>query len=121
MNAALWVAQILLGAMMMLLGVMKTFLPAEQLSKLSWTTRSPEALIRFVGISELLIGLGLTLPQLTGIKPELTFWAAISLCIVMALATVEHIKYHETDEIWKNVLISTLGLFVAVGRFVPLH
>jgi uncharacterized membrane protein YphA (DoxX/SURF4 family) len=121
MNTALWIVQILLGAMMMLLGVMKTFLPVVQLSKLSWTTRSPEAFIRFVGISELLIGLGLILPQLTGIKPELTSWAAISLCIVMVLAIVEHIKYHERNEVWKNVLISMLGVFVAVGRFVPLH
>jgi uncharacterized membrane protein YphA (DoxX/SURF4 family) len=121
MNTALWIVQILLGVMMILLGVMKTFLPAEQLSKFSWTTRSSDAFIRFVGISELLIGLGLILPQLTGIKPALTSLAAISLCIVMALATVEHIKYHERNEIWKNVLFSILGLFVAVGRFVPLH
>jgi len=121
MNTALWIVQVLLGTMMMLLGGMKTFLPVERLRKLSWTRRSPEAFIRFVGISELLIGLGLMLPQLTGIKPALSSWAAISLCIVMALATVEHIKYHERNEIWKNVLISMLGLFVAVGRFVPLH
>jgi hypothetical protein len=121
MNTALWIVQILLGTIMLLLGVMKTFLPVEQLSKLSWTTRSTEAFIRFVGISELLIGLGLVLPQLTGIMPGLTSWAAISLCIVMALATVEHIKYHEKNEVWKNVLISIFGLFVAVGRFVPLH
>jgi hypothetical protein len=121
MNTALWIVQILLGAMMMLLGVMKTFLPVEQLSKLSWTTRSSKAFIKFVGISELLIGLGLIVPQLTGIKPALTSWAAISLCIVMALATVEHIKYHERNEVWKNVLVSMLGLFVAVGRFVPPH
>ena len=106
---------------MMFLGVMKTFLPVEQLSKLSWTTRSSEVFIRFVGISELLIGLGLILPQLSGIAPELTAWAAICLCIVMTLATVEHVKYRESNEIWKNVLLSILGLFVAVGRFVPLH
>jgi uncharacterized membrane protein YphA (DoxX/SURF4 family) len=121
MNTALWIVQILLGAMMILLGLMKTFLPVEQLSRLSWTTRNSEAFVRFVGTSELLIGLGLILPQLTGIKPALTSWAAISLCIVMAAATMEHIRYHERNEIWKNVLISMLGLFVAVGRFVPLH
>jgi putative oxidoreductase len=121
MNTALWIVQILLGAMMILLGLMKTFLPVEQLSRLSWTTRNSKAFVRFVGISELLIGLGLILPQLTGIKPALTSWAAISLCIVMAAATMEHIRYHERNEIWKNVLISMLGLFVAVGRLVPLH
>jgi len=121
MNTALWIVQILLGAMMMLLGVMKTFLPVERLRKLSWTTRSPEVFIRFVGISELLIGVGLILPQLTGIAPGLTVWAAICLCMVMALATMEHVRYREPNEIWKNVLISMLALFVAAGRFVPLR
>jgi len=121
MNTALWIVQILLGAMMMLLGLMKTFLPVERLNKFSWTTHSSEIFIRFVGISEVLIGLGLTLPQLTGIAPALTSWAAISLCVVMAFAIVEHIRYRETNDLWKNVLISVLGLFVAVGRFVPLH
>jgi len=121
MNTALWIVQILLGAMMLLLGLMKTFLPLERLSKLSWTTRSSEAFVRFVGISELLIGFGLILPQLTGIVPALTSWAAICLCVVMVFATFEHIKYHEGNEVWKNLVISILGLFVAVGRFVPLH
>ena len=121
MNTALWIVQILLGAMMMVLGLMKTFLPVDRLNEFSWTTRSSEIFIRFVGISEVLIGLGLTLPQLTGIVPALTSWAAISLCVVMAFAIVEHIRYRETNDVWKNVLISILGLFVAVGRFVPLH
>ena len=121
MDTALWIVQILLGGIMILLGVMKTFMPVERLSKLSWTSRSSEAFIRFVGISELLIGFGLILPQLTGIMSALTSWAAISLCIIMALAIVEHIRYHERNEVWKNVIISILGLFVAVGRFVPPH
>jgi uncharacterized membrane protein YphA (DoxX/SURF4 family) len=121
MNTSLWIIQIILGAMMLLLGLMKTFLPVERLNKFSWTSRSPETLIRFVGISEVLIGLGLILPQLTGIMPALTSWAAISLCVVMAFATVEHLRHHERNDVWKNVLIAILGLFVAVGRFVPLH
>jgi len=43
---------------MFILGMMKTFIPAEKLNKLSWTTRNGNGFIRFVGISELLIGLG---------------------------------------------------------------
>jgi DoxX-like family len=116
MNTSLWIAQAMLGAMMITLGIVKTFQPIEKLSKLSWTTHSSEGFVRFVGISELLIGAGLVLPQLTGILPLLTPFAALSLCMIMVLAIAEHVKYKETLEIGKNVIIILLAAFVAVGR-----
>ncbi len=120
MNTALWIVQTLLGAMMFLLGLMKTFLPVERLQRFSWTTRSSEGYIRFVGVSELLIGAGLVLPWLTGIFPMLTSLAAASLCIIMILAVAEHVRHKELNDIGKNVIILFLAAFVAVGRFVPL-
>jgi hypothetical protein len=104
--------------MMSVLGFMKTFYPVEKLSQFSWTTRSSNQLIRFVGISELLIGLGLILPQLTGILSILTPCAALSLCMIMLLAIVDHIRNKEAPEIWKNVVIILLAAFVAIGRFM---
>lgn len=121
MNIALWIAQIFLAVMMLLLGAMKTFMPVEKLSKLSWTTRSTEARLRFVGSSELLIGLGLILPQLTGIMPWLTSLAALCLCMIMMLAIAEHVKHKEKNEIGKNFIIMFLAAFVAIGRFIPLR
>jgi len=119
MNTALWIAQILLSIMMLVIGFMKTFYPIEKLNKFSWTARSSKALIRFVGISELLIGIGLILPEWTGILPVLTSYAALSLCMIMVLATVAHIRNKEVHEIWKNVIILLLAAFVAMGRFIP--
>ena len=116
MNTALWIVQAILGAMMLLLGLMKTFLPVERLNKFSWTTHSSKGFIRFIGISELLIGLGLILPQLTGILPILTSLAALSLCMIMVLAIAEHVRHKENNEIGKNVIIMLLAAFVAVGR-----
>lgn len=121
MNTALWTVQAILGSFFLLLGLMKTFFPLERLNKLSWTTRSSEKFIRFVGISELLIGLGLILPQLTGILPFLTSLAACSLCMIMILAIAEHVKHKETREIWKNLIILLLAGFVAVGRYIPVQ
>lgn len=121
MNTALWIVQAILGTMMLVVGLMKTFLPVERLNKFSWTTRSSKGFTRFVGISELLIGLGLILPQLTGILPMLTSLAALALCIIMVLAIAEHVKNKETHEIGKNVIILLLAAFVAVGRFIPLQ
>lgn len=117
MNTALWIVEGMLGAMMLILGVMKTFLPVEKLNKLSWTTRNSNGFIRFVGVSELLIGFGLILPQLTGILPILTPVAAASLCLIMVLAIAEHIQHKEMHDIPKNIIILLLAAFVAVGRF----
>ena len=116
MNTSLWIAQAILGAMMITIGIVKTFQPIEKLSKLSWTTHSSEGFVRFVGISEILIGAGLVLPQLTGILPLLTPLAALSLCMIMVLAIAEHVKHKESHEIGKNVTIILLAAFVAVGR-----
>ena len=118
MNTALWIIQILLSIMMIVIGFMKAFYPVEKLDKFSWTTRSSKGFIRYVGISELLIGIGLILPELTGILPVLTSYAALSLCMIMVLAMVEHIRYKEANEIWKNVIIILLAAFVALGRFM---
>ena len=116
MNTALWIVQGMLGVMTFLLGVMKSFLPIEKLNKFSWTTRNSKMFTRFVGISELMIGLGLVLPQLTGILPLLTSIAAASLCLVMILAITEHIRHKEIHDVPKNVIILVLAAFVAVGR-----
>ncbi|PWT98424.1 MAG: DoxX family protein [Bacteroidetes bacterium] len=117
MNTALWIIQILLSIIMLAVGYMKTFYPVTKLNKFSWTTHSSKGFIRFVGISELLIGIGLILPQLTGVCPVLTPYAALSLCMVMVLAIVEHIRYNEAKQIWTNVFIIFLSAFVALGRF----
>jgi hypothetical protein len=116
MNASLWIVQAILAAMMILLGIMKTFQPIEKLSKFSWTTRSSKGFVRFVGISEFLIGAGLIVPQLTGILPILTPLAALSLCMIMVLAIADHVRNKEI-KIVMNVIIILLAAFVTVGRF----
>jgi len=118
MNTALWTVQIFLGTMMLLLGGTKAFQRVELLSKFTWTTHSSIEFIRFVGISELLIGAGLILPQVTGILPTLTSLAAVCLCVIMVFAIAEHVRHKEAYEIWKNVIIIILAAFVAIGRFI---
>ena len=118
MNTALWIMQILLSIAMLVIGFKKTFYPVDKLGEFSWTERSSKAFVRFVGISELLIGFGLILPELTGIWPFLTPYAALSLCMIMLFAIVEHIRYKEIHEIWKNMIIILFGAFVVIGRFI---
>lgn len=117
MHISLWVVQVLLAAMFLMAGTNKLFQPIAELSKmLPWVTQVPEGLVRFIGISELLGGLGLLLPSILRIKPILTPIAAIGLSIIMVFATIFHISKGEIPVIGFNFVLLALALFVAWGR-----
>ena len=117
MNIALWVAQGLLGAMFLMAGAMKATQPIEGLAaSLPWVTAVPSALVRFIGISELLGGIGLLLPSILRIKPILTVYAAIGLAVVMVLAAIFHGTRGEFSAIGMNVVMIALFGFIAWGR-----
>ncbi|MGO4541803.1 DoxX family protein [Paenibacillus sp. 2TAB19] len=116
MNIALWVAQILLGLMFLMAGVMKTFNPSKVRETMSWAKNGSTGYILFVGISELLGGLGLLLPGALDIAPILTGIAAIGLAVIMVLAIAFHVKHKENQAIGMNVVLLLLAVFIAVGR-----
>jgi putative oxidoreductase len=117
MHISLWVVQVLLAAMFLMSGFMKALMPIELLSAmLPWATSVPTALVKFIGLSELLGGLGLLLPSLLRIKPKLTVWAGVGLGTIMVLAIPFHISRGETPLIGMNVIFMLLSLFVAWGR-----
>jgi DoxX-like protein len=78
------------------------------------------ALTRFIGICELLGGLGLLLPALTGILPWLTPLAATGLALIMILAIGFHASRREWSAIGFNSVLLVLAAFVAYGRFFVL-
>lgn len=117
MNIALWIGQVLLGAMFIMAGAMKAFQPVEALvESLPWVTTVPAALVKFIGVSELFGGLGLLLPSLLRIKPFLTVWAAIGLVVVMLLAAGFHATRGEFPAIGVNVVLMAIAAFIAWGR-----
>jgi len=117
MNIALWIVQGLLIAMFVMVGVMHAIQPKEKLARNAWTVRHTAGMIKFIGISELIIGLGLIIPQLTGIIPILTPIAALALCLLMILAAINHYQHNEMKEIGINIFVMVLAAFVAYGRF----
>lgn len=124
LNIALWVVQSLLAAMFLMAGANKLFQSLPELSKmLPWVTQVPEGLVRFIGISELLGGLGILLPSILRIKPNLTSLAALGLAVVMLLATLFHISKGETSVIAMPIIFMALAVFVAWGRLkkVPIQ
>jgi uncharacterized membrane protein len=115
---ALWAVQLLLAAMFLLAGVMKSTQPIEQLvSSLPWVANVPRGLVRFIGISELAGGLGLILPAATRILPVLTPIAALGLVTIMVLASGYHAMHGEFAAIAFNAVLGLLAAFVAWGRF----
>ncbi len=124
LHIILWVAQIILGGMFIMAGMMKSTQPIVDLSKsVPWTANVPLALVRIIGVSELLGGVGLILPSLLRIKPILTPIAAIGIILIMVFAMVYHIVNGETNVIGINVAFALVAAFIAWGRLkeAPIH
>jgi putative oxidoreductase len=117
-NILLWLVQILLAAAFGMAGVMKATQPVDVLAAngIAWAPQVPLALVRFIGISELLGAVGLILPALTKIKPFLTPLAALGLLTVMILAMGFHVSRGEAGALPVNIVLGGLAAFVAWGR-----
>lgn len=117
MNIALWVAQALLAIMFIMAGITKTTQSLDVLAEsMPWVTSTPLALVRFIGISELLGGLGLLIPSIFRFKPFLTIWAALGLALVMIFAAIFHAVRGEFASIVVNFIILGIAVFIAWGR-----
>lgn len=120
MNIVLWVIQVLVALAFLMAGFMKTFQPIEKLKdQMTWVTAVPPAFVRFIGIAELLGGVGLILPALTHILPWLTIAAAVGLVIAMISATVFHIARGEVSpRLVAPVVLLLLAAIIVIGRWV---
>jgi putative oxidoreductase len=119
MHIALWVVQALLSLAFAGAGATKLFTPIAELATKgmgAWVADSPEALVRFIGVCELLAAVGLVAPAATRIAPRLTPAAALGLVAVMALAAATHLFYGEYGHVAPNLVLGGLAAFVAWGR-----
>lgn len=83
-----------------------------------WVTTVPAFLVRFIGLSEVAGALGLLLPGLTKIQPQLTSSRATAgLTVVMILAALFHASRGEFGNIGINVVLGALAAFVAWRRW----
>lgn len=117
LNLILWIVQTILAALFLMAGVMKAFQYERAKASLPWVKDVSKGLVTFIGISELLGGLGLILPLLTGILPWLTPLAAAGLAVIMILAMVFHAMRRESSAIIFNLVLFALAAFVAYGRW----
>ena len=84
-NVTLWVIQGLLAALFLFAGSMKFILPIEAMAG---PVELPGAFLRFIGVVEMLGAVGLVLPWLLRMRPELTPLAGAGLVVIMVGATV---------------------------------
>lgn len=82
-----------------------------------WVTDVPSALVRFIGVSELLGAIGLILPAVTRIQSRLTVFAAAGLAVVMANASIFHAFRGEFFALPMTVVVFALAAFVVYGRW----
>jgi uncharacterized membrane protein YphA (DoxX/SURF4 family) len=115
MNALLWVLQVLLALAFLAHGVMFLFPPAEVAQQMADVI--PRWFQLFLGVAEVLAGLGLTVPGMTRIKTSLTSWAAAGLMIVMVGATALHISRGETSSAVITAILFVMLTFVAYVRW----
>ena len=114
MNIALWIAQILLAAVFLFSGSMKFIMTVEEMTK---QMAMPGWFLHFIGMAEVLGGLGLILPGLLRIKPGLTPLAAAGLVIIMVGATVIGAMIGPVVMALIPVVVGLLAAFVAYGRW----
>ena len=114
MTTALWIVQALLALLFSFAGGMKLVMPIEELTG---QTGLPGPFMRFIGLAELLGGIGLILPGLTGIRPGLTPLAAAGLVVLMIGATVISLASAGVAAALFPFLTALLAGFVAYGRW----
>ena len=114
MNIALWITQALLAALFLFAGVMKLIMPIEEMTK---EIAMPGGFLRFIGVVEVLGAIGLILPWLLRIRPNLTPLAAAGLVIIMIGATAVTLMSGAIATALIPFVVGLLAAFVAYGRW----
>jgi hypothetical protein len=116
MNRTLWIVQSLLALLFLFAGGSKFVTPVDQMIQGLPAALASGAFIHFIGVCEILGGIGLVLPALLRIKPGLTPLAAAGLAVIMIGAVVISLP--------QGVAMAALPLvpgglsaFVAYGRW----
>ena len=114
MNILLWIIQVLLALLFLFGGGVKLVLPVAEMTK---QLAMPGLFLRFLGVVEVLGGLGLILPGLFRIKTWLTPLAAAGLVIIMIGATVISLRIGPAEPALFPLVTGLLAAFVAYGRW----
>lgn len=116
MGKVLWTLQILVAALFLFAGGVKLLTPVEEMLK-QMPSPLPGWFLQFIGVCEVLGGVGLILPAALRIKPGLTPLAASGLVIIMIGATVLTIAGGMGSTAAFSAVVGILAAFIAYGRW----
>jgi hypothetical protein len=114
MNIVLWILQVLLALAFLAHGWLFLAPPPAIAAQMNATL--PRWFQLFLGVAEILAGVGLTLPGITKIKPWLVVWAAGGIMIVMVAATIFHVRRGEISSAVVTLILLAIATFVAYMR-----
>jgi uncharacterized membrane protein YphA (DoxX/SURF4 family) len=119
MELAVWIVSWLLAVAFVVGGASRALVPPERLAGvgLAWVRDVPAPLLKTIGVLEVLGGLGLVLPVLTGILSVLTPIAACGLAVIMLGGLVFHLRRREWQGVPITLVLAAATIFVAVARF----
>jgi hypothetical protein len=109
----LWTLQIVLALLFLFAGGTKLVMSATDLTA---QAPLPALFLRFIGVCELLGGLGLVLPWALNIRPELTPLAAAGLIVIMVGAVVVSVLWASAATAIVPLVVGVLLACVAWGR-----
>jgi putative oxidoreductase len=114
MNIVVWVIQVLLAVAFIAHGLLFLVPPPDIAVQMNETM--PRWFQLFLGVAEILAGIGITLPGLTRIQPWLITWAAGGIIIVMVSAAIFHAVRGEFSSVLINLVLLAMAAFVAYVR-----
>jgi uncharacterized membrane protein YphA (DoxX/SURF4 family) len=119
MTYLLWILQVLLALLFLFAGGTKLVLSAEAMAAMGSPNQVvlPILFLRFIGLCEVLGALGLILPGLLRIRPNLTPLAAAGLTIILIGATVVTLAGDGAKMAIGPFVFAILTAFVAYGRW----
>ncbi len=110
MVIAYWIVAALLVVMYLYSGGIKLVRSADQLRPMmAWVDTMPLAVVRVIGLLEVLGAVGLILPPLAGVLTWLTAAAAVGLVLVQVGGITVHLRRGEVRVLGLNVALLVLA------------
>jgi uncharacterized membrane protein YphA (DoxX/SURF4 family) len=118
MNIVLWIIQVVVALLFLFSGGTKLVMSAKAMQDMSppGSIMLPGLFLKFIGVVEVLGGLGLLLPGLTKIRRGLTPLAAIGLLIIMIGAVVVSLMGPGASTAILPFVTGILCIIIAYGR-----
>jgi uncharacterized membrane protein len=99
-------------------GFFHVFRYDRAMERLPWMAAVGKQGMAIIGILEILGGIGLIVPAVTGILVWLTALAAASIALLMLFAIVFHLRRGESRSLRINAVLLAIVAFIAYGRLV---